>query len=114
MPSTARRDQAGAANALVLVLAFALVIVAWGAGSVVAGVVAHRIAQNAADLAALAGAASSGCTQAAEVAQVNRARLVACEIEGEVVTVEVVVATTFGVRADLHARARAGPTPVDQ
>lgn len=104
----ARRSEAGAASVVVLALAFALVVVAWGAGSVVSAVIAHRIAQNAADLAALAGAQAATCDAAADVAQANHARLVGCALEGSVVTVEVIVTTTFGLHADLRARARAG------
>jgi len=99
---------------LALALACALVLVAWGAGSVVALVVAHRAAQNAADLAALAGAqavdrSQDGCTVASEIAAANKARLVGCKIEGAIVAVEVSVEATFGRSVDLRARARAGP-----
>lgn len=104
-----RRDEAGATTIVVLALAFALVLVAWGAGSVVGTVVAHREAQNAADLAALA-AAQDGCSIAAEVATANQVRLVSCEVEGTEVLVEVAVAVPSAMGREVHARARAGPS----
>ncbi|HWU33502.1 MAG TPA: pilus assembly protein TadG-related protein, partial [Marmoricola sp.] len=73
------RDEAGAATVFVLALVFALVAIAGGAGAVVAAVIAHRTAQNAADLAALAAAqevvsGADGCTTASAVAKANRSR----------------------------------------
>ena len=108
------RDEAGAASVVVLALAFALVIVAWGCGAVVATVVAHRAAQNAADMAALAAAqdlarAADACATAADVALANDARLVTCTMEGSVMWVDVVVEAGFGAKVAVHARARAGP-----
>lgn len=100
---------------MVLALAFALMAVAWGAGAMVAAIIAHRTAQNAADLAALAAAeriarAFDGCSIAGDIATANGARLVSCVVEGSVVTIEVgVAATAFGFHADSRARARAGP-----
>ena len=107
-----RRREAGAATVVVLALVFALGLIAWGAGSVVELVVAHRDAQNAADLAALAAAdprSSGGCDVAARVAAANRARLVACEVDGATASVEVSVTAIVGHRVEIHGRARAGP-----
>lgn len=104
-----RRGEAGAASIVALALAFALVVVAWGSGSVVALVVAQRTAQNAADLTALAAAQDAACSRAAEVAVANHARLVRCDVRGQDVTVEVVVTASFGRDTDVRARARAGP-----
>jgi secretion/DNA translocation related TadE-like protein len=104
----------------VLVIAMAGVLLLLGAALAVgaAMVAAHRSAQSAADLAALAGARSQslghdGCSTAAAVAGDNRARLTACTVSGRVVEVEVEVAGPhwLGQRADLAARSRAGPAP---
>lgn len=111
------RDEAGAASVVVLALAFGLVLVAWGSGSVVGLVVAHRTAQNAADLAALAAAqrlsrGTDGCRTAADVAVANHAQLLTCAVTGAVVLVDVEVEAGFGTRITVHARARAGPSSV--
>jgi secretion/DNA translocation related TadE-like protein len=94
---------------LLLVLGAAL-------GVVAALVHAHREAQSAADLAALAGAGAVGrgapaCPAAAGVAAANTARLTQCVVDGRVVAVQVEVAGPhwLGQTADLSARARAGP-----
>jgi secretion/DNA translocation related TadE-like protein len=100
---------------LVLAMAGVLVFLAAASAVVVAMVVAHRTAQAAADLAALAGAQrvtqGDPCTTAARVAIANRARLTDCVITGR--DVEVVVEVTgphwLGQEADLVARSRAGP-----
>lgn len=105
-------------SATVLVVAFAGVLLLLGAalGVVSAMVAAHRVAQSAADLAALAGAQGvavgrDGCGQAADVARANGARMTACRTTGGVVTVSVSVPGPhwLGQRADLPAEARAGP-----
>jgi secretion/DNA translocation related TadE-like protein len=104
----------------VLVIAMAGVLLLLGAALAVvtAVVAAHRSAQGAADLAALAGARAQslgqdGCAAAAAVAVDNRARLTACTTAGRVVAVEVEVTGPhwLGQRADLAARSRAGPAP---
>ena len=84
-----------------------------GAGSVV---VAHRRAQAAADLAALAGAAALGrgvdaCATARSIAGRNGAHLFSCVLRGDDVLVEVRTRTVplLGRRYVLPARARAGP-----
>jgi secretion/DNA translocation related TadE-like protein len=85
---------------------------------VTAMVAAHRVAQSAADLAALAGArgvatGGDGCAVARRIAGVNGARLTSCEVTGRVVSVEVVAPGPhwLGQSADLSARSRAGPAP---
>ena len=84
----------------------------------------HRAA-GAADAAALAAAdAASGwsagppCAEAGRLAAENRAALARCEIDGLVVTVEVEIATGFGVIAGwdtplavIRQTASAGPWP---
>src|SRR5262245_5989072 len=91
------RDQRGAVVVRSAALAGLLVAVAVLAGVVAGAVVAQRRAASAADLAALAGATAvqhglDGCVAASRSVTVNLATLTACEVEGEVVTVTVVVA----------------------
>jgi secretion/DNA translocation related TadE-like protein len=94
------------------------VLVLVGAALGVAGelVVAHRRAQAAADLAALAGAqalarGADGCARAAEVAAADGGTLTACLPAGTEVRVTVAVTGPRGLGqdADLSASARAGP-----
>lgn len=107
-----RAGEEGAASVLTVVLTCALIAIAWMSATSVAVVVAHREAQTAADLAALAaaadlGEADHGCGAAAAVASANKARLVSCDIEGQSVSVEVEVKVPSRL-ADVRARARAG------
>ncbi|GAA4815679.1 hypothetical protein GCM10025786_21660 [Nocardioides caeni] len=99
-------------------MAGVLLLIGCAAGVVGALVVDHRRAQAAADLAALAGAAAVSdptgldpCAEAAAIVRANGAGLVSCVASGAVVTVEVSVTGPrwLGQRADLSARARAGP-----
>jgi secretion/DNA translocation related TadE-like protein len=97
---------------LVGILVFLALVVA----GAVALVDAHRRAQAAADLAALAGAGAlqagrDSCVAAADVAGRNHARLTGCVIDGDDVVVEVAVPAprVLGSVPDLPARARAGP-----
>lgn len=114
--SRGRRPERGAASLLVVALAGVLLLVGAALGVVAALVTAHREAQAAADLAALAGAGSlqhgqDACTRAAEVASANGARLVSCRREAEdvVVAVEVRGPRWLGQDGDLRGSARAGP-----
>jgi secretion/DNA translocation related TadE-like protein len=102
----------------VLTIAFAGLLLLLGAalGVVQAMVVAHRTAQSAADLAALAGAQAEldgggGCAVAATVAEANGAALTGCEAGADEVWVEVRVPGPrwLGQSADLAASSRAGP-----
>jgi secretion/DNA translocation related TadE-like protein len=111
-----RRDDRGAATLLVIAMAGVLLVVGAALGVVVAMVRAHRTAQSAADLAALAGAqlaqrGGDACAGAAQIAHANRAHLSRCSVRGSVVTVQVTVAGPhwLGQSADLSAQARAGP-----
>jgi secretion/DNA translocation related TadE-like protein len=111
-----RRDERGAASLLVVSLLAVLLLVGAALGVVAAMVWAHRIAQSAADLSALAGAAElqereDACAAAQRIADVNHAGLTSCVVQGEEVVVEVTVAGPrwLGQHADLSARARAGP-----
>jgi secretion/DNA translocation related TadE-like protein len=110
------RDERGAASLLAVALLSVLLLVGTALGVVAAMVWAHRAAQSAADLSALAGAADlqegeDACVAAARIAGANRANLTSCRVHGEEVVVEVMVPGPrwLGQDADLSARARAGP-----
>jgi secretion/DNA translocation related TadE-like protein len=116
MSTRMNRDQHGAASLLVVAMLAVLLLVGAALGVVGAMVRAHRIAQSAADLAALAGAAdlqdgADACSAASRIADANHAGLVSCLVEGEEVVVEVTVGGPrwLGQEAVLSARARAGP-----
>jgi secretion/DNA translocation related TadE-like protein len=113
-----RRDDRGAATVLVLAMAGVLVLLGAALTVVTAMVAAHRAAQSAADLAALAGARGvaegrDGCAAAAEVAEANHVRLTECAVTDHVVDVSVEAPGPrwLGQPADLGARSRAGPAP---
>lgn len=110
------RGEAGAATLLTVALLAVLLLVGGALGVVAALVHAHRQAQAAADLAALAGArvladGGSPCDAAAALAVANHARLMTCRTAGHDVLVQVSVAGPrwLGQTEDLNARARAGP-----
>ena len=110
------RGERGSASLLVVALLSVLLLVGAALGVVAAMVWAHRVAQSAADLSALAGAADlqegeDACASASRIAGANDASLTTCRVQGEVVEVEVTVAGPhwLGQHADLSARARAGP-----
>ncbi|WP_309647215.1 Rv3654c family TadE-like protein [Nocardioides sp.] len=111
-----RRDARGAVTLLVVALAGLLLLLGSALGVVAALVVAHRTAQAAADLAAIAGATAlqrgrDPCATAADVAAGNGASLTACAVIDRDVLVDVSVTGPrwLGQDADLHGRARAGP-----
>ena len=111
------RSERGAATVLALAFLGVLLLIGAALGVVAGLVVAHRTAQGAADLAALAGAGAVAdgldpCPAAGRVAAANGARLDACTVAGREVTVTVTVAGPrwLGQTEDLTARARAGPT----
>lgn len=116
-PARAAQDESGSA-APFAVGAIGLLLFVGAALSVVGAVfVAHRTAQSAADLAALAGAdalqvSGDACAAAARIADRNGATLESCEIAGEDVTVTVRVEGPrwLGQPGDPVAEARAGPT----
>ncbi|GAB2770683.1 hypothetical protein GCM10027020_24580 [Nocardioides salsibiostraticola] len=89
-----------------------------GLGVATALFVDHRVAQSAADLAALAAADTARmggvpCAVAAAIAEANRSRLVDCAVSGREVRVTVLVEGPrwLGQTGDLTAQARAGPVP---
>ncbi|HWJ81807.1 MAG TPA: Rv3654c family TadE-like protein [Nocardioides sp.] len=111
-----RRGERGAATLLTVTCIGLLLLLGAALSVASAMVVAHRQAQAAADLAALAAAsavASGGdpCGEGAAVAEANGARLVACTLDGSDAVVEVVAPGPrwLGQQADLTGRARAGP-----
>ena len=115
-PSRRRRNESGAATLLAVAMAGVLLLLGAALGVVQAMVVAHRQAQAAADLAALAGAAAlargeDGCLRAAAVADANGASVTSCAPSGAEVRVTVTVRGPrwLGQAADLTASARAGP-----
>ena len=109
----------GAATLFAVACLGLLLLLGAALGVVAAMVRAHRTAQAAADLAALAAAAEAGrggdvCAAAARTATANGAHLDECAPDGRVVTVRVTVPGPhwLGQTADLEAEARAGPSPV--
>jgi secretion/DNA translocation related TadE-like protein len=93
-----------------------LLLVAAALGLVGGMVVAHRKAQAAADLAALAGAVAAArgedpCRAAAGVAVANAAELGECSVAGSSVSVAVTVQGPrwLGRGGELEGTARAGP-----
>jgi secretion/DNA translocation related TadE-like protein len=106
----------GGATVLAIGLVGVLATVAVLVGALGGAVADQRRAESAADLAALAaaGAAQAGgdpCGSARASAGRNGARLVACAVAGEVVTVRVQRRThpVLGRRFTLIGRSRAGP-----
>lgn len=112
------RDQRGVASILGTALIGVLVSVSVAVTGGVAVVAAHRSAQSAADLAALAGAGAlqqgaDPCSAAADVARANRTILRGCRVDGWNVAVVVVSRARLPIgRVDLPARANAGPATV--
>lgn len=109
----------GAATVLVTACLGVLLLIGCALAVVAAMVTAHRSAQAAADLAALAGAVAARdggdpCAAARAVAADNGAALTRCAPVGAVIIVEVEVAgpRSLGQVHDLTAAARAGPADV--
>lgn len=112
----AGRDEWGAGTVLGLTMAAVVLFMAFAVAGATAVVTTHRVAQSAADLAALAGAnalqqGEDPCGHAGKVARANRATLRSCAVEGWTVSVSVTTsgATVLGRRVEQAARGRAGP-----
>ncbi len=110
------RGERGSATLFLVACLAVLLLVGCALGVVAAMVRAHRAAQAAADLAALAAASAVGrggdpCAAGGSIAVANGARLTSCRILGADATVRVEVAGPhwLGQLADLGAEARAGP-----
>ena len=106
----------GSATLFAVAVIGLLVLVGAALGVVGAMIHAHRVAQSAADLAALPGAEARGqgrdaCAAAASVALANGASVDSCAVEGFDVRLQVTVPGPhwLGQRHDLSAQARAGP-----
>jgi secretion/DNA translocation related TadE-like protein len=117
--SSRRRRVADRGSATVLAIAVIMLVTLAGIAGVTLGsalVARHRTAA-AADLAALAGAATAAdgqtaaCARARAVAAANRAGLASCRVAGQVVEVVAVIRlpSLFGVPMTARSRARAGP-----
>jgi secretion/DNA translocation related TadE-like protein len=111
-----RGDERGGATVFAVSCLVVLLLVGSALGVVAAMVRAHRTAQSAADLAALAAATAQArgrdpCASGAAVAAANGADLASCVVEGRDALVTVVVdgPRWLGQTADLTAEARAGP-----
>ena len=115
----ARRAEAGAGSVLAVAMMGLLVTVTVATSGVVGVVAAHRRAQSAADLSALAGAAAlqdggDPCERAGAIARRNGALLRRCEVDGWDVAVAVVVTARLPVSSlELPARGHAGPVRAD-
>jgi secretion/DNA translocation related TadE-like protein len=114
--STRTRTERGSATLFAVAVLGVLLLVGAALGVVGAMVHAHRVAQSAADLAALAGAQSlargaDACSAAATVAEANAATVDSCAVEGFDVRLQVTVTGPrwLGQHHDLSAQARAGP-----
>ena len=111
-----RRGERGSATVLGIATTGLLLTFSLACAGVAGIVVAHRRAQAAADLGALAAATAiqrghAPCAAAAGLARRNGGRLVGCTVQGDVVTVRVEAATPSLLGAVRHTRAsaRAGP-----
>ena len=110
------RTQHGSATLFAVAVIGLLALVGAALGVVGAMVHAHRVAQSAADLAALAGARSvargeDGCAAAAAIAEANGATIDQCAVDGFDVRLRVTAAGPHWLAQhhDLSAEARAGP-----
>lgn len=113
---TRRSEERGSATLFAVAVIGVLVLVGAALGVVAAMVHAHRVAQSAADLSALAGAEAQArgrdpCAAAAAVAGANAAVLDSCVVDAPDVRVQVTVTGPrwLGQHHDLSAQARAGP-----
>jgi secretion/DNA translocation related TadE-like protein len=114
-PVLRARDERGAGVVVGIGLLAVLLFVAAVSVGTVAIVLAHRRAQVAADLAALAGAAAlqrgdEPCAAVNRIADRHRVTVTRCRVAG--LTVDVATAVELPVAlggADVAARARAGP-----
>lgn len=110
-----RDDERGLATVAAIGLLGVLVIVTTLCVGVTALVLAHRRAQVAADLAALAGASAlqrgaDPCAAASTIADRQDAHLTGCLVDGADVVVQTGVRVVAALgEVELPARARAGP-----
>lgn len=110
------RDERGSGSVLVVALTAVVLLLGLAAAFVTATVAAHRKAQAAADLAAVAGATvlqrgGEPCAGAAVIAEANGAAVTSCGVIGGDVRVQVALdgPALAGYGWRLTGRARAGP-----
>ncbi|MEO8329673.1 MAG: Rv3654c family TadE-like protein [Candidatus Nanopelagicales bacterium] len=109
-----RDDDRGSATIWVLAVSALAGVVGAAAALMAAGFVEHRHASAAADLSALAGAASSvdseqlACLAAEQIAAANHAKLVSCAVDGRSVLVTVAVDPGPPLLPTMRISARAG------
>lgn len=115
-----REYNEGSASLLVVSLTGVILLLGLASTFMTATAAAHRQAQSAADLAALAGATTAqqggdACTAASVIAVHNRASLIDCRVAGQDVWVSVRLAGPefLGHTFEITGRARAGPQPPD-
>lgn len=111
-----RRGERGSASLFAVSCLAVLLLLGSALGVVAAMVRAHRVAQSAADLAALAAASAIGrgqdpCVAGGSTAVANGASVSSCEVAGREVTLRVRVDGPhwLGQTSDLEAEARSGP-----
>ena len=111
-------EEPGSASLLVVSLIGVIVLLGLAAAFMTASAAAHRQAQSAADLAALAAASTvqqggEACATAERVAVANHARVITCDVSGEDValSVEVDGPEFLGHSFAIVGQARAGPRP---
>ena len=113
------RGEAGFALPAVLGLGGVLVALALAGTAGGQVLVAHRRAAAAADLSALAAAvavqqAQDPCAAAHRLAELHRAELTWCDVDGDSVRVDAEVSLTLaGQQVTVRARAHAGPRSAD-
>ena len=113
--SLVERGEQGAGTVLAVAMIGFVVTVTVGTSGAVGVVAAHRRAQSAADLSALAGATAlqgggDACQRASVIAGRNGANLQRCRVDGTEVAVVVARSVQLpGLPMELKARARAGP-----
>ncbi len=115
--STARNDD-GFATVWGITWVVVILCIGWVALLAAFAVARQHHVDGAADLVALSAAArvqdgGDGCEAAAQLAASNRVTLLACDLEGSDVVVEVgtTLRLPFGIEGRLESRARAGPSP---
>jgi len=111
-----RRRDRGAVTVLAVAMLGILILIAAALAVGESMVVAHRRAQAAADLAAVAAAqaiqhARDPCSAASDVAAANGATMTGCAVADDDVTISATVPGPrwLGAQGDFAARARAGP-----
>ena len=108
-----RHDERGVGTVMTAAMCMVVVGIAMISSVVVAWLASEQSAQDAADLASLAGASvvvegGNGCAAARWVAERNGARLVACEVTGEPRSFVIEV----DVERALHPRIHGAPETV--